>query len=164
MQLFLYQDCLTLLKVIFDPSCNTDQGVLELRECSGSTKPTTRSESEKWKELFFYTVAFIISSLFFAIFLGHKEKKKGEGNDSFRRWASNGSFLVGVFSFFFLFWCVKWPSCLIFFLIITGAGIPLQHPPIWTFIWEGRGGFIFLFSPKWSERIAGRAQVQVPER
>jgi hypothetical protein len=47
------QDRLTLLKVIFDPSCNTDQGVLELRECSGFTKPTTRSESEKWKKLFF---------------------------------------------------------------------------------------------------------------
>jgi len=29
-----------------DPSCNTDQGVLELCECYGKVKPITRSESK----------------------------------------------------------------------------------------------------------------------
>jgi hypothetical protein len=35
-----------IMMVVFDPSWNTDQGVLELRKCSGFPKPITRSESE----------------------------------------------------------------------------------------------------------------------
>ena len=35
-----------IARVIVDPSCNTDQGVLELCECFGLSKPTTRSESK----------------------------------------------------------------------------------------------------------------------
>jgi hypothetical protein len=35
-----------ITRIVLDPSWNTDQGVLELCECFGSSKPTTRSESK----------------------------------------------------------------------------------------------------------------------
>ena len=125
------KDRLTLLKVIFDPSWNTDQGVLELRECSGSTKPTTRSESEKWKKLFLSPLSnkgggrcwFKFCSPFFLAFFppSHKEKKKKSLQTAFRRNRLKCEVALLLYK-----WAISFLS--------PRVGIPLQHPPIWTFV------------------------------